>query len=81
MFSGFRSLYSDVRGHSVSKSGSVPVDYIELMKVFKGKQQLSAIKSKIQSISGQADFEYMRTGHAVHQNGVPSASDGTILHR
>ena len=80
MFSGFRSLNSDVRGYSTFKSGCVPVNYIKLMKMFKGEQQLGTVESNIQSTPGQVDTKYMRTEHALHQNGVPVADDGTIHH-
>jgi len=50
------------------------------MKMFKGKQQLGAVESSIQSIPGQVDTKYMRTEHVVHQNGVPVADGGTVLH-
>lgn len=81
MFSGFRSLNSDVRGYSGFKNGRVPVNYIELMKMFKGKKQLGAVESIIQSTLGQTNTKYIRTGHGFHQNGALAASGGTILHR
>ena len=50
------------------------------MKMFKGEQQLGTVESNIQSTPGQVDTKYMRTEHALHQNGVPVADDGTTHH-
>jgi len=44
--------------YKIFKIGHIPVNYIELMKMFKRKQQLSAVEPKIQSTTGQANIEY-----------------------